>query len=343
VDEVEVLERLVAETSPSGSEESAVREFGRIARGLDYAVRIDRAGNGIAVRGRSRPRIVFLGHIDTVPGRVPMGRKRGRISGRGSVDAKGALAAALVAGSSWTGPGRLEIIAAVGEETDSRGARFLRSKRGVDAVIAGEPNRWDGIGVGYKGCLRVEATFDQPARHLTAPQPTSSDRALGWATAVRAAYAEAPDTPSFRTRTVKMASFRTEVARRDTTRVTVDLRLPPGTRCADAMAGLPRTGRAPELRVVSRIEPWETGTATPVVRALIRAIRAEGARPTLWRKSGTSDLNLVAPAWGCPAAVYGPGDPHLDHTARESLSERELRRSVRVLERAFADLASPGP
>ena len=342
MDEVAVLERLVREYSPSGAEERAVREFCRIAVGLGYRARMDRAGNGIALRGRGRPRIVFLGHIDTVPGRIPVGRRHGRVIGRGAVDAKGALAAALVAGSDFAGPGSLEVIASVGEETDSRGARALSRRRGVDAVIAGEPNRWDGVGVGYKGCFRLAATFRGPARHLSSPYPTSADRALEWVARLRASAFPAPNASPFRSLVMKVAGVRTEVATRDATTVTIDVRLPPGTSFRNVLALVPRARGEPELRSIARIEPWESDARSPAVAALVAAIRAEGARPTLWRKAGTSDLNLVAPAWKCPAAVYGPGDPHLDHTAHEALSERDLARAVRVLRRAFGTLAQGG-
>ena len=63
-------------------------------------------------------------------------------------------------------------------------------------------------------------------------------------------------------------------------------------------------------------------------------------RPTLRKKSGTADLNLAVPVWGCPAAAYGPGDSHLDHTDAESLAVDELRRSVDVLRRAFEALGT---
>ena len=60
----------------------------------------------------------------------------------------------------------------------------------------------------------------------------------------------------------------------------------------------------------------------------------------LLRKLGTSDLNLAVPAWGCPAAAYGPGDSHLDHTDSESLDVQEFRRSIEVLHGAFSRLAA---
>ena len=70
---------------------------------------------------------------------------------------------------------------------------------------------------------------------------------------------------------------------------------------------------------------------------------ARQARPRLLRKLGTSDLNLAAPAWGCPAAAYGPGDSHLDHTDRESLDIRDFQRSIKILRNAFARLTRGSP
>jgi len=74
------------------------------------------------------------------------------------------------------------------------------------------------------------------------------------------------------------------------------------------------------------------------VRALARAISASGGRPRYTTKTGTSDLNVVLPAWHCPAAVYGPGDCALDHTPRESIDIAELRTGTDVLEAALRAL-----
>jgi [amino group carrier protein]-lysine/ornithine hydrolase len=339
VDEATVLLRLLRAYSPSGAEAVAVREFVRVADELGYATRVDAAGNGIARRGRGRPRIVFLGHIDTVPGRRPVHRRAGRIHGRGAVDAKGPLAAALVAGSRFEGPGTVEVIGAVGEETDSRGARHLLRRRDVDAVIAGEPSRWDGVTIGYKGDLRLTAHFRGHRTHPSSPRPTVADVAVRWVDGVRALAAPPPGTSPFRALTVKVIGIVTGGEDVEWASVTLDARVPPGRTVADVLRSLPRDPGRPRLELLVRIEPAEVARANPVVRALESGIRAEGGRPTLWRKSGTSDLNLVAPAWKVAGAAYGPGNPHLDHTAGEWVSERELGRAVRVLGSAFGALA----
>ncbi len=344
MDEAAVLERLVARYSPSGAERAAVWEFVRIARELGYRARVDAVGNGLAVRGSGRPETLFLGHIDTVEGRLPVRRAGGRVHGRGSVDAKGPLAAALLAGSDFSGPGRYTVVAAVGEETDSRGARHLARRPAPDALIAGEPSGWSGVTVGYKGELRIEATFRSHRTHYSSPYPTAADVAVDWVGAVRSfATARAGASP-FRSLTTKVVGLHGQTPGDDeVARVTVDFRLPPGLSTTELLGALPREPGRPSLAVTVRVEPVEVPRTNPVVLALEAGIRAEGARPTLWRKAGTSDLNLVVPRWRVPGAAYGPGDARLDHTAREAVAVRDLRRSVRVLRSTLAQLGAGGP
>lgn len=338
-----MLTRLVARYSPSGRERAAVREFRSVARALGYSTSVDRAGNGFARRGRGRPRVLFLGHIDTVEGRRPVRRRGGRVFGRGSVDAKGALAAALCAGRSFAGRGEILIVAAVGEEADSRGARHLVSRRAPDRVIVGEPSGWDGVTIGYKGELQLVATFRGRRTHYSSPTPTTTDVALDWTTAVRALALSRTTESLFQSLTAKTVAVESRRAGdAETTRVTVDFRLPPGLSTAEVLTLLPVEPGHPRISVRIRAEPIEVARANPTVLALSEGIRAQGARPTLWRKSGTSDMNVVVPAWRVPAAAYGPGDARLDHTSRESLSVTELGRAVEVLRAAFERLARDG-
>jgi len=70
----------------------------------------------------------------------------------------------------------------------------------------------------------------------------------------------------------------------------------------------------------------------------LRAIRTEGGRPRFKLKTGTSNMNVVGPAWGCPIVAYGPGDSSLDHTPEEHIEIKEFRRGINVLTQALQTL-----
>jgi len=85
---------------------------------------------------------------------------------------------------------------------------------------------------------------------------------------------------------------------------------------------------------------WECPKNTPLVRAFLQGIRSQGGTPSFVYKTGTADLNVVAPAWKCPALVYGPGDSAYDHTPNEQISLEEYTRAVRVCSESLKALTS---
>jgi LysW-gamma-L-lysine carboxypeptidase len=87
--------------------------------------------------------------------------------------------------------------------------------------------------------------------------------------------------------------------------------------------------------VLGREPGVRTDRRSPLARRMVSAIRARNGTPRFKLKTGTSDLNILAPAWGCPAVAYGPGDSRLDHTPLEHVSITELERAVSVLELAL--------
>ena len=344
MDEAGVLRALLEAYSPSGHEEGAVRRFAGIAEGLGFRTEVDEAGNAFARIGAGRPQVMFLGHIDTVEGELPVRTDGGRIHGRGACDAKGALAAALLAGTGHRGPGEVVVVAAVGEERDSRGARHLIPRHRPDLLIVGEPSGWAGVTIGYKGNLSVVLRFEGERTHLSSPAPTTVEGGLAALDRLRGFCAGRQGDTPFRSLTVKVHTIQTRrEGGREAVEIGVNLRLPPGVAVREVLEFLEVDGMAGRVEVVDRSEAVEVDRGNAVVRALCAGIRKAGARPSLIRKLGTSDLNLVVPAWGCPAAVYGPGDSHLDHTDAESLEVEELQRSVAVLRDAFAGLAGARP
>ena len=70
-----------------------------------------------------------------------------------------------------------------------------------------------------------------------------------------------------------------------------------------------------------------------------RGIRDAGGTPRFKMKTGTSDMNILAPVWGCPTLAYGPGDSKLDHTPDEAMDLEDFARGVNVLTAALSHLA----
>ena len=125
----------------------------------------------------------------------------------------------------------------------------------------------------------------------------------------------------------------------------VGTRLPPDLPPEDwytRLAQLPGLAGTPGLAIDPigfPIPAYQGGKYTPLVRAFLAGIRAAGGQPGFLLKTGTADLNIVAPLWGCPALAYGPGDSALDHTPNEHLPLEEYRRAVAVLRQVLERLS----
>ena len=119
------------------------------------------------------PQVVFSTHFDCVPPFVPCRRELGMIFGRGSCDAKGILAAQVIAVERLREQGeqRIGMLFVAGEERGSDGARVANdlAPAGVRYLINGEPtdNR---LGVATRGVLRVRLRARGRAAHSSFPE-----------------------------------------------------------------------------------------------------------------------------------------------------------------------------
>src|SRR5690606_39270707 len=76
---------------------------------------------------------------------------------------------------------------------------------------------------------------------------------------------------------------------------------------------------------------FRNGRSTTLARAFNKVMRQQGIQPIFKVKTGTSDMNVVAPVWQCPIVAYGPGDSSLDHTPEEHLVLDEYLRAIEIL------------
>ena len=97
-------------------------------------------------------------------------------------------------------------------------------------------------------------------------------------------------------------------------------------------------GEAEVERLGYAVPAWGCEKNTKLVRSFLSGVRSQGGEPRFVYKTGTADLNIVAPVWQCPAVVYGPGDSNLDHTPNEHIELEDYKKAVDVLASALSKL-----
>ena len=364
---VDLVRGLVAIPSLSTHEASAAAWLANQMRahGFDRAF-VDEAGNAVGEIGDASAArtIVLLGHIDTVPGNIPVRIDGDLLFGRGSVDAKGPLAT-FVAGAARFGSAaakaanvRVVVVGAVEEEAaTSKGARFIASRfdgareRVPDACIIGEPSHWHRVTLGYKGRLLLDLVADRPTAHTAGPDASVASVVVdlwNWVTAHAAAFNANKDkafdqlTPSLR----RFITATTE-AMHDTVDAQFAWRLPVGFDAEafreeiEGQANRPTGQQANKtsLKLAFRgyEKAWRGDRTNSLVRSFLAGLRSHDSAAQLGfvLKTGTSDMNVVAPVWKCPVVAYGPGDSALDHTPNEHLELDEYWKAVNVLEQTL--------
>ena len=364
-DAVELVRGLVAIPSLSRHEADASAWLVDAMRRAGYErAFVDEAGNAVGEQGGVDAPVTFilLGHIDTVPGAIPVRIEEtgdgSVLYGRGSVDAKGPLATFVAAGarlgSTWARQSgvRLVVVGAVEEEAaTSKGARHVAARfdgvrEPVPAVcVIGEPSHWRRVTLGYKGRLLLDVHASQPMAHTAGPDASVAASIVdlwNWASASAARFNEGRDKP-FEQLSPSLRRFNTSTSEDIHEHADAQLawRLPVGfdadgfrrelTEWVRAHVGAPTTMT---LTFRGYEQAWRGDRNNALVRGFLSAIRSvdPAVQPGFVLKTGTSDMNVVAPIWKCPIVAYGPGDSALDHTPNEHLMLDEYWRAVQVVE-----------
>jgi [amino group carrier protein]-lysine/ornithine hydrolase len=350
-DEIALLHDLVAIPSINPGERAAVTYLCEQMARRGFLTNIDGIGNAIGSVGDGRFHVVLLGHIDTVPGHVPV-RIKGEelLYGRGSVDAKGPLATFVAATARAYERGlldglRVTVIGGIGEEAHSPGANFLaETMPAPDACVIGEPGNWESVVLGYKGSMQLHYEIMQPLAHGAGQQLPAPQIAVGFWNGLAAFCAElnGEKTGAFERIEPTLRRFAsdsdglTERASMD-----INVRLPQGLAPEYVWAHLPTQNTAGTVTMLeSPVPAYRCEKNTPLVRSLLAGVRAVGGTPRFKVKTGTADMNVVGPVWQCQMAAYGPGDSSLDHTPGEHISLWEYGRAIESLANALGELAA---
>ncbi len=342
MDEISLLESLLKIYSPTNNETSAAQYLVAQMHALGYETSIDAMGNAIGVLGEGPLEIMLLGHIDTVLGFIDVRREGDKLYGRGAVDAKGPLACFVAAGAlAGKLPGRrITVIGAVGEEGNSRGALFIKDKYHPAALVIGEPSSWDRITLGYKGVAWFGYNAQRTLAHTAAQSDSACDVAAAFWNRVMAQAAElnAAKPKMFdqlRPTLREMSSFSDGFV--ELARLKFVVRIPPEMSVEALTERVKAAAGEDRVELLDGLPAYRAEKNTSLVRSFLAAIRGAGGNPGFSVKSGTSDMNVVAPVWNCPTVAYGPGDSALDHTPDEHISISEYQRAVKVLAAVLQD------
>ncbi len=373
-DEVVAFARaLIAAPSenPGGTEDAAAAVAADILSELGAIPRTIRSEAGrpsvvASIGAAPRPSLAWNGHLDVVPAGDPGtwthdpwagAIEDGRLIGRGAVDMKGAIAAALAAAAAIRRAGLEPAgtltfhLAADEEHMGIHGTRVLweQGLLDQDASVVGEPNDLT-IGLAERGGAWVSATARGKAAHGS--QPHLGVNAITSAAHLLLRLPEVlPDRehplvgrPSVNAALIAGGSAPNVVP--DRCQVDIDRRIVPGeTDPAEILQPFERLAedirsQHPEVDLAFEIREWTDAAEAPPDSAIARiareAVAAErGSTPPDTGFTGITDARFYINQAAIPTIILGPGSLSVAHTANEWVPVEDLVSAARIYARIF--------
>lgn len=342
-DPVDLTAVLVDIPSVSENEADLADAVEHALRGLGH-LEVARSGNTVLARtnlGRAR-RVVFAGHIDTVPinDNLPSRRDGEILHGCGTVDMKGGDAVMLHLAATVTEPQHdVTFVFYDCEEIDASRNGLGRIERGElkdwllgDVAVVCEPSNGV-IEAGCQGTMRVEVRTTGKRAH-TARGWMGVNAIHGLGEVLRRLEAYEPRVVEIDGCTYRegLQAVRIEggVAGNvvpDAAVLVVNHRFAPDRGPAEAEEHLRAVFDGYDVTVVDHAAGALPGLQAPAARELVEAA---GGQPVA--KLGWTDVARFA-ALGMPAVNFGPGDPTLAHTQEEHVPVGQIRDCAAVLGR----------
>lgn len=357
---IELLKNALDLYTPSRSESQLANFLKDICMDLGFEqANIDSVGNIIAIRGSGDPTILLCGHMDTVPGIVPVRLEGDYLYGRGASDAKAPLVSMLLAAADIPKQTCTIVFAGVvDEEGNATGIKNLVKDSTLKPhyAIFGEPSGIDNITISYKGRLEIRLMCDvENSAHASAPwlalnavdelfnvwnylKNSLSSKELGHSDNHNRA-----DEVSFSLTEITGGTSHNVTPQK--CRMTIDIRIPTKLSCDLVLNMFDNyvnqiQEKSPRLKIKYRVEdktePFQASISSPLVRALVLSIlESKKKRPLLLRKTGTGDMNILGNVLNIPVVTYGPGDPHSSHTIDEKVYIPDYLAGIEVYKNAL--------
>ena len=309
--------------STSGSEQEAGRWLAAQLRGLGYQVTEQPVNNGRfnVLATLDSPLVVFSTHFDCVPPFIPSRIGNDRLHGRGSCDAKGILAAQVMAAERLRAAGerRVGLLFVVGEERGSEGAMAANAAAvATKFLINGEPTD-SRLAIATRGVLRVRLHASGRPAHTALPELGESAIEKLVDALVQLRSIRLPSDPllgpTYYTVVLLEGGIATNVVPPSAS-AEINFRTSrPADEVLRCIAPLARTVRIEEALRVPEIR-FERFDDLGIESAVFPF---------------TTDVPLL-PNWGTPL-LFGPGSITVAHTAEEHVEIAELEAAVGHYER----------
>jgi LysW-gamma-L-lysine carboxypeptidase len=339
---IELLKKSLNIYSPSRSESMLANFLKDVCLDLGFEQsNIDSVGNIIAVKGSGDPIVLLCGHMDTVPGIIPVRIEDDFIYGRGASDAKAPLISMLLAAADFPKQnGTIVFAGVVDEEGNATGIKNLVKDKNLKPhyAVFGEPSGIENITVSYKGRLEIRLLCDvNNSAHASAPWLSlnaideiykSWEKLKDDIDVINKPFGNnKTDKVSFSVTEINGGSSHNVTAQK--CRMTLDIRIPTQMNCSDVLGivdssikeiNVSNPNIKLKYRVEDKTEPFKANISSPLVRSLVLSIlETRKKRPILLKKTGTGDMNILGNVFNIPVVTYGPGDPHASHTIDERI------------------------
>ena len=352
-----MLEKALRLYTPSLSERPMAEFLADKCDDLGFEdIQIDEVGNIIAKKGSGSPKIMLCGHMDVVPGKVKVRKEGDSLYGRGASDAKAPLMAMLFAAASIEkNQGTVTFVGAVDEEGNAVGIKnIVKKKMDIDYAVFGEPSGIKQVTIAYKGRLAIKLKISAAdSSHASAPwlSKNAIEESMIF---VKKLKEKLEANQEDKTKGMLLTATMTEIKGGTSHNITpkecetlFDIRIPVDMNCKSIEQKIATLVKEISQErevdafysILDETEPFEAPHNSSLVRAFTLGImQVEKSRPTLIRKTGTGDMNVLGNQWKIPVVTYGPGDPHEAHTIDEKVSIEEYLKGIEVFKATLQHL-----
>ncbi len=350
---IELLKNSLEIYSPSRSETKFAIFLKDVCLDLGFEkANIDSVGNIVAMKGTGDPIILLCGHMDTVPGIVPVRLDGDYMYGRGASDAKAPLMAMLLGAADFPKQnGTIIFAGVVDEEGNATGIKNLVKDKSLNPhyAIFGEPSGIDNITISYKGRLEIRILCDvNSGAHASAPWISLNaieEIYSIWANLKK--VLDSYDINKSKNKADLVSYSVTEISGGSShnvtpqkCRMTIDIRIPAHLSCDDILNLIDininkirkdKDAIVIKYQVEDKTEPFQANASSTLVRSLVLSILDNRKkRPLLLKKTGTGDMNILGNVLKIPVVTYGPGDPHSSHTVDEKIYIHEYLMGIEI-------------